>query len=64
MKKFELTLVTRQGDKFEVKSVNKVESDDIVGLLAQFHFVLVSVMRELHSDEMLELRLQNDDIPF
>ena len=60
-KKFELTLVCRAGDKFELQSINKVEADNMVELTSQFLIVVAQVMQELHAREIAEL---HDNFPF
>lgn len=60
-KRFELNLTHRLPDNsFQVKSFNKIESDNFIELLAQFMLVIASVMQEIE----IENRVENDDIPF
>lgn len=58
MKQFELTLVHRDNDK--INSVDKVEEDDLVELLAKFLLVIVGIQKNLSED----LKRIEDDIPF
>jgi len=64
MKKFELRLIMRPNNEFEIKSFNVIESDDLVQLLAQFQILLVKLMRDIHEAELNRIRMVNDDIPF
>jgi hypothetical protein len=68
MKQFSLQLTWRDpNDAFKFKESSIVESDDIVHLLTQFHFVLYKVVERLKSEEYEKLKkelLKDDDIPF
>lgn len=69
MKQFELSLIRRNitndpKTNFGVASVNKIEADDLVHLFSQLLILVVAVQREIHEEEMLALRCENDDIPF
>lgn len=59
-KQFELTLVWRNTE-FQPKSIDKVEGDDLVELLAQFLVVLASINRRMMAEHPRSI---DDDIPF
>lgn len=62
-KKYELTLITHD-DEGKFKQMDKVVSDDLVHLLAQFILVIATVT-EKERDELRNLNtLPEDDIPF
>lgn len=60
--KYELTLTIRNEDKFE--SLDKILADDLLHLVSQFNMVILQVQRKEHDEEMLAIRMENDDIPF
>lgn len=60
--KYELTLTTKEDDKF--KSLDKIQADGLIYLLVQFNFLILNLQKKEHDEEMLELRMENDDIPF
>jgi len=57
-KQFTLTLITDTP-----RSIDKVESDDLVHLLSQFQFVLISVIKKIQQHERIS-GIVDDDIPF
>lgn len=59
-KQFEITLV-RRNDGFTAKSIDKVEGDDLVELLAQFLLVIARLQRTFEREMG---GLADDDIPF
>jgi len=63
MKLFEITIVYRPSSK-RIQVIDKIESDDIIQLLSQFNLVIVNLQRTIHEEELLALRIENDDIPF
>ena len=63
MKQFEITLVYRSSSK-RIQVIDKIESDDIIQLLSQFNLAIVNLQRTIHEEEILALRIENDDIPF
>jgi NhaP-type Na+/H+ and K+/H+ antiporter len=46
-KKFELSIVFRRGDSFELKSINTIESNDLVGLTSKIPLMIAQLMQEL-----------------
>jgi hypothetical protein len=42
----------------------RVSGEDLVELLSKLSIAIVQLQQKIHEDEMLELRMQNDDIPF
>lgn len=63
-KRFELTLVWREDN--QVKQIDKIEDDNLVSLLQQFMFVIVSVKDKIFEDiqRKLQEKYLDDDIPF
>jgi len=41
-----------------------VESGDILQVFSRFQLELVRLLKELHEEEIRELRITDDDIPF
>ena len=65
MKKFEVTISRRDSSKdFSVISHDKAESDDLLQLLSQITFILLGIQSRMYKEELLKLRMENDDIPF
>lgn len=62
MKVFEIDITYRPNGEF--KSLDKIEADDLLQLVAQFNFVILNLQRKIHLDEIQKLQLNNDDIPF
>ncbi len=65
IKKFELTIVHRivpDRGMVEVKSVNKIEADDLIELLGQFPVLVASLIREVK--EIESTSKYDDEIPF
>lgn len=62
---FELTLDVKDPDvPFQIKKSIGVSSGDLIQVFSQFQVQLVQLLKELHEEELLEVRMQNDDIPF
>jgi len=63
---FRLTLQYRKDiDKgWSVDGYDELITTNLIQLLSQLLILITSVQRKIHEDEMLELRMQNDDIPF
>ena len=62
IKKYDLRFIVNEGKI--IKSLDKIQSDDLIHLATQFSILLMQVQRREHEDEMLALRMDNDDIPF
>lgn len=41
-----------------------IKSNDLVQLMVQLSMLVVCVQRDMHEDELLKLRMIDDDIPF
>ena len=62
MKQFELTITRRDTVKsFAALSSDKIESDNLVELLAQFILVIARIQQQLAAENP---RYDGDDIPF
>lgn len=59
MKQFTLTLITNNP-----RTIDRVEGDDLVKLLAQFLLVIASVQKRLSDYNKSLTGLNDDDIPF
>lgn len=60
---FELHLSVKSSEiPFEVPIHGRIETNDLVELASKFAILLVQIQRELHEEEIQNLRL--DDIPF
>lgn len=65
MKIFDLTFTVRNPDvPFKVESHETFSSGDIVWVLTQFQLHLIKVLKDIHEKEILDIRMENDDIPF
>ena len=64
MKQFKLTLMWCEPESFKYKQVDTIEADDLIELLTKFNIVLINLQRIIHKEELLELRMKDDDIPF
>lgn len=42
----------------------EIHGDDLVELLAKFLLEVVNLQRDIHQEELAELRSDNDNIPF
>ena len=67
MKQFHLTLTHKIGN--QISSINVIEDDNLVSMLAQFNLILVKVMQDIHDTEVNNIKWEErkdieDDIPF
>lgn len=54
MKQFTLTLITK-----EPRFIDRIESDNLIHLLSQFQFILVTIEKRID-----DYKKQDDEIPF
>lgn len=64
IKKYELTLTTREPNEFKVKSIDKVEADSVLELMSQLTMLLLITQKKEMDEEMDSYRRGDDDIPF
>jgi hypothetical protein len=64
-RRYDLRLDIKDPDvPFSVGRSIAASSGDLVQVFSMFQIELVRLLRELHEEEMMELRLKDDDIPF
>lgn len=61
MKQFELTLIYRPPDAWQPKSLDKIEADDLLEVLAQLLLVVVKLQKKIDAELFNSI---DDDIPF
>ena len=62
---FELTLYIKEPNlPFKFNKQISTSSGDLVQVFATFQIQLVQLLKELHEEELNELRMGNDNIPF
>lgn len=62
---YELRLDVKNPDvPFAIERSISSSSGDLIKVFSQFQLELVQLLQRLHEDEILELRIQADDIPF
>lgn len=62
---YDLRLDIKKPDvPFAIERSIGVQSGDLVQVFAKFQIELIKLLKELHQEEILEIRMENDDIPF
>lgn len=67
MKRFELSIVRREveGNSFSPRSMDRIEADTMVELMAELLVVIARITREWHEDEIIKMKVnEHDDVPF
>lgn len=59
---YQITLSISDANKITHHEV--IKSNDLIQLMAQLLMLVVRVQRDMHEDELLKLRMIDDDIPF
>lgn len=63
-KKFELVITVREVNSFRIDSHHTIHADGLTELCAKFPLVISDIAEKLKDEELTELRMQHDDIPF
>ncbi len=62
MKKYTLTLIVHKKESFDVASVDSIESDNLMEILAQLPLIVARILKVKINN--LERHVVDDDIPF
>lgn len=63
-KKFELVITIRKVNSFRIDHHCTIHADSLIELCAKIPLYISEIAEELKNEELLELRMQHDDIPF
>lgn len=59
LKQFTLTLIVK-----EPRAIHRIEADDLLNLLTQFHFILADVVKRTEQEKYFKKLNEIDEIPF
>lgn len=64
-KKFELVVTVKDvGTKFKINSCHTIHANGLTELCAKFPLIIADIAQQIKDEELAELRMQCDDIPF
>lgn len=63
-KKFELVITVREIGSFRIDHHCTIHADSLIELCAKIPLSILEIAEKLKDEELIELRMQNDDIPF
>lgn len=63
-KKFELVVTIKDIGSFRIDSCHTIHANGLTELCAKFPLVISDIAEKMKNEELIELRMQCDDIPF